>query len=153
MSKSISISSKHSNKILHEDDSKILYGMSWVFLFTSLYGFYDGNHMMLSFLHGCIFVNSINYWRNPVRGLRRNVDIITNIMIILYGSYYVYGLHNSYLYYYCILSIHLNFCLSWFVYILNRHRLSVLLHCMVHLSANIGNLLLFTNIIRQIENK
>ena len=142
---------KHYDLILRYEDSQIIYKMSWLFLFTSLYGFYEGNHNIISFLHGCIFINSINYWRNPIRGFRRNIDIFSNIMTLLYGSYYVYGLHNSHLYYYCILSVNINFVLSWLVYSLNRFRLSVLLHCFVHLGGNIGNLLLFTDIIREIQ--
>ncbi len=146
-----SISSKNFNQILEKDDSKIIYTISWLFLFTSLYGFYEGKHNTLSFLHGCIFINSINYWRNPIRGFRRNIDIFTNIITLLYGSYHVYGLHNSHLYYYCILSIKINFTLSWFIYNINRVKLSVLLHCLVHLSGNIGNILLFSDIIRKIQ--
>lgn len=134
--------------ILCREDSQILYASSWTFLFTSLYGFYDGDYNMISFLHGCVFINSINYWRNPIRGFRRNIDILTNVLTILYGSYAVYGLHNSHLYYYCILSIKINFLLSWIVYSMNQHKLSVLFHSFTHLGGNIGNLLLFTDIIR-----
>jgi hypothetical protein len=147
MSKNINLS----ELILSPEDSQIIYKMSWLFLFTSLYGFYESDHYMLSFLHGCIFLNSINYWRKPIRGFRRNFDILTNIITLLYGSYYVYGLHNNHLYYYCVLSIKINFALSWFVYSINRYKLSVFLHCLVHLSGNIGNLLLFSDIVREIQ--
>ena len=148
---SIAISCTHSELILQEEDSKIIYTSSWMFLFTSLYGFYEGEHNMLSFLHGCIFINSINYWRNPVKGFRRNFDILTNIVTILYGSFCVYGLHNSHLYYYLILSIKINFALSWVVYSMNKYKLSILFHCLTHLAGNIGNLLLFSDIIREIQ--
>jgi len=137
--------------ILGREDSKIIYTTSWLFLFTSMYGFYEGDHNLISFFHGCIFVNSINYWRNPIRGFRRNIDILTNILIIMYGSYYVYGYHNSHLYYYCILSIKISFALSWMVYTQNMYKLSVLFHSFTHFGGNIANLLLFSDIIRSNE--
>jgi hypothetical protein len=139
---------KNSELILDVKDSKIVYTTSWLFLLNSLYGFYDGEHPFISFLLSCIFFNSINYWRNPIRGFRRNLDIFTNVASIGYVSYYLYEYHNNHLYYYCILGVKLSFLLSWMVYNLNMVKLSIILHCCTHFLGNMSVSLLFIDIIR-----
>jgi len=41
-------------------------------------------------------VNSINYWRNPTMGLRRNVDIVYALYGLVYQSL-IYPLFQDYI--------------------------------------------------------
>ena len=65
--------------VMPKSQADYLFYTSFSALVGSLYGFYKKKYInsLGVFL---IFVTSINYWRNPVYGWRRNIDIITSIL-------------------------------------------------------------------------
>jgi hypothetical protein len=65
--------------VMPKPQADYLFYTSFSALVGSLYGFYKKKNInsLGVFL---IFVTSINYWRNPVHGWRRNIDIITSIL-------------------------------------------------------------------------
>merc|ERR1712154_552118 len=38
----------------------------------------------LAFASFVVFVASINYWRKPTRGIRRNIDMVTSVSSVLF---------------------------------------------------------------------
>ena len=65
--------------VMPKPQADYLFYTSFSSLVGSLYGFYKKQYInsLGVFL---IFVTSINYWRNPVHGWRRNIDIIMCIL-------------------------------------------------------------------------
>jgi len=65
--------------VMPKSQADYLFYTSFSALVGSLYGFYKKKYInsLGVFL---IFVTSINYWRNPVHGWRRNIDIIASIL-------------------------------------------------------------------------
>ena len=92
-----------------------------------------------------VFLTSINYWKHPIKGFRRNIDIMMVCLSIAYNSYYVYDcIYGHYYINMIILGIAI-YIFSGFLYTKKYLGLSTLLHCNVHLLSNIANYLLFTN--------
>ena len=97
-----------------------------------------------------IQITSINYWRKPVKGIRRNIDIITVTIAT------IYNLYNSFYYKYynfaIVVYIGMN---SYFISIYfkknNYIRLSELFHFFVHLLPNISASLMHYQIYSQIN--
>ena len=54
--------------------AKYIWNISWLALGTSLYGIMKG-HTDMGIVHSGVFLTSINYWRNPVPGWRKKIDI------------------------------------------------------------------------------
>jgi hypothetical protein len=65
--------------VMPKPQADYLFYTSFGSLVGSLYGFYKKQYInsLGVFL---IFLTSINYWRNPVYGWRRNIDIISSIL-------------------------------------------------------------------------
>ena len=88
-----------------------------------------------------LFITSVNYWREPRYGLRRNLDIlvvILNLVGYAYTAFY-FGVYIWYIY--IILSI--------ICYFRARKQISpgrsVSWHAMIHILANIGNVHMLSN--------
>jgi len=96
------------------------------------YGLYD-----LMFFSILIQLSSINYWRNPVRGMRRNIDIIVVNVSTLYNLYCAY--YFEYYYFVYIVFIGMN---SYFVSNYNMRKgnikSGIFFHFLVHLLPNIS---------------
>ncbi len=65
--------------VMPKSQADYLFYTSFSALVGSLYGFYKKQYInsLGVFL---VFLTSINYWKNPVYGWRRNIDIITSIL-------------------------------------------------------------------------
>jgi hypothetical protein len=47
---------------------------------------------LLSYVSGVVAIVSANYWRNPVVGLRRDIDLV--VAKVSFGIYFVHGLYK-----------------------------------------------------------
>lgn len=97
-----------------------------------------------------IQITSINYWRKPVKGIRRNIDIITVTIST------IYNLYNSFYYKYynftIVVYIGMNsYLISTYFKKYNYIRLAELLHFFVHLLPNISASLMHYHIYNQIN--
>ena len=87
----------------------------------------------------CVLLSSINYWRNPQNGVRRNIDITCVCHIFIYQNYLIYNGLTS-LPYYCFMGIGLfyyflsNWCITSFP------KISSYSHCCFHLFCNLASL-------------
>ena len=63
------------------------------FIFPMIYS-YSKNHTMLLFMTAIALFGSLNYWRKPCLGNRRNIDLVTSklscSMYIWYGYNYIH---------------------------------------------------------------
>lgn len=130
--------------ILEKKYSKLIYYNSFNLLITSMFGFYK-NYYINALTILSVFITSINYWKHPIKGLRRNIDIMIVCLSILYNSYYVYDCLYSHYYINIIILGIMIYIFSVILHTKKYFWLSTLLHCKVHLLSNIANYLLFTN--------
>ena len=134
-----------------ESDSKMLvpieHGyyiciMSTLFFLSGIYAVKRGL-FILSIGPLVVFINSINYWRRPTYGLRRNIDIcwcLFALIIQMYNSH----LSIYYFMYRCImLSSLLFYPLGWILYKKKYFWLSTISHSMLHVGPNIANVVLY----------
>jgi hypothetical protein len=87
-----------------------------------------------------VFVNSINYWRHPTHGIRRNLDMLTAFTGCVYQIHKSFSSRTQMLYFvclYCGVSCYgfARFCKSKYY--------SSLWHCGIHIFGNIGNVVLY----------
>jgi len=64
---------------------------TFTFLFPIFYSYFKGNNV-LSIATTLALLGSINYWRNPIPGYRRNIDLITSKISL--AAYFIYGYIN-----------------------------------------------------------
>jgi hypothetical protein len=130
--------------VLEKHHSKWIYYLGWVSFVNSLIGFYNG-YYDTAFMLLSAFLTCINYWRHPIYGFRRNLDITVTSIVVSYNLVSVVYCQKAYLYH----SIGLGAAGIYFIGVLfynkNYIGLSTLLHCTAHLGAILCNYLLFTN--------
>ena len=126
--------------------SRIIWSASWLFLLTALYATTQG-HYDLAICPAGIFATSINYWRHPVRGMRRNIDIGVVWMATGYQLTRALTAQHGIVFY-------LGYAIAFSCYPIsnhylskNRHLESALLHAGLHLFSNISSIILFSGTI------
>jgi hypothetical protein len=130
--------------ILEKKYSKWIYYISFNLIIVSMIGFYKTYYMNALSVFS-VFLTSINYWKHPIKGFRRNIDMMMVGLSITYNSFYVYDCVYGHYYIRMIILGIMIYIFSGFLYKKNYLGLSTLLHCKVHLLSNIANYLLFTN--------
>jgi len=72
---------------------KLLFSTS-LFAIPTIYGFYNKKYI-LSSLSLCSMICSMNYWKNPIPGPRKNIDLFvsktTGVLYFLYGHQNIIG--------------------------------------------------------------
>jgi hypothetical protein len=106
---------------------------------------YDG--MVVS---GAVFICSVNYWRRPAYGWRRNIDIANTVSCLAYQTWrclavvppyaggFLTATYTGVGFYF--LGLHLDKTNIFY---------GTLAHALVHLLGNIGNIILYTGLYRQ----
>jgi len=130
--------------IVPKSHANYLFYSSCIFLITGLYGVYKQLYFksLTAFL---MVITSINYWRNPVYGLRRNIDIFAAFVILLYNVYNSAGHpRRLYLILWVLLAV-LFYPISFYFKDKSIH-LSTLCHSLIHIICNIVAIILFSDI-------
>ncbi len=121
--------------IVPKSHANYLFYSSCSFAITSLYGVYKKEYIK-SLGVFLIFTSSINYWRNPVHGLRRNVDIVSSILGILINVQNS-NEHPRRLYLILFLFFGLLFYPVGFYFQDKSIHLSTLCHSLIHIICNL----------------
>jgi hypothetical protein len=130
-----------SNIIATKEQANVLFYLSWLSFVTGATGLYYGKPILgLLVWIGSIF--AINYWKNPVYGWRRNIDMLWVQMLIYLHIYYVWNSQVRLTYFLIQLNGGCFYCISWYYHKRNYLWTSTLCHAVVNLSAN-GSLLVF----------
>jgi len=132
------------NYVLHPEQCKIIYNLSYVSLFSAVYAIYN-NQYLLACCPGGVFFTSIYYWSKPTfDSPRRYIDIgylSSSLSYQLYRAYYSQYMAQYYAIMICAVSF---YPLGYYYYNRNRYWESTYAHCMIHIVANIGNIVLYS---------
>lgn len=108
-------------------------------VFNVLHGYYNGIHDCSTIIFVC-WVNSVNYWRYPTQGIRRNMDITTILFATCYHVNCSYEVVDGYIYRIGVLTSFVWYCLALYF---GRFRLnnsfSSVCHLNIHSTAIIFN--------------
>ena len=127
----------------------ILY-ISSVNALSSMYGIYNG-HYRSSFLAACVFLTSINYWRYPVYGWRRTLDV--GCVMFSWSTMLIVALRSQYCFYYYLLSLIAMSCYPISHYFANNNMpyIGTLFHSYIHIIGNLALFVLFSGEIPHFE--
>lgn len=132
------------------DYNGYIYYTAWITLCSSLYGFYRG-YDDLALLQFLTFLTSINYWRNPVYGCRRNTDIFFVLTTLGYHIIRAVGAEKHMEFY-----THLSFCAMCYMFSLyyqhkNNLITSAYFHNGVHIFGFISSINLYSGSVQKIN--
>ncbi len=128
--------------------SKFIYYISYLLFFSGLIGFYNKKYNFF-FVPIIIFLTSINYWRNPVRGIRRNIDMICVCVLFFYQNTIAHFLDFNIFWkvlYFILMSLGgMCYLISNYYHKKNNLFLSTVFHACIHLCVNLANVILYCN--------
>jgi hypothetical protein len=128
--------------ILLPEQYNLIWRVSWLSLISTIYALYR-KHYELVIVPGGIFITSINYWRKPDYSWRRYVDMIYVQFALHYQNIKAYNMEYAKIYYVLIFVSIIWFFIGIYYYKKNDHWKSTYCHLMLHIMANIGNLILY----------
>ena len=128
----------------HREQYLFIWKVSFLSLFSSIYAINNG-HYDLALVPGGVFLTSINYWRKPVpNSLRRYIDITYITLGVSYQSIRAFNA-EYYLEHYITLAIAISFYqVGVFFYNKKQYWNATYSHCMIHVIANISNIILYS---------
>ena len=132
--------------MLEEPYSRRVYCTSMLAAVSALVAFSVGRYDFTA-LAVLVFVNSINYWRHPVPGWRRNLDMLSAAGACWYQMVASFDLHSQFYF----IGYWVTLAMAVFCYQMARRHGRVYLdfdrasrwHMGLHVLANMSNLLLY----------
>ena len=129
-------------KAIPKNHADFIYFLSHTSLASSIYAIAN-QHYDLALVPGLVYVSSINYWRDPVRGIRRNIDIITVFSTLSYQLYRCLNAENVVVY--LFVKVLAMVCYPISEYFSDKDDdLFILFHGFIHLFGNIANIVLYS---------
>ena len=129
--------------ILHPEQYKMIFNVSFLSLGTSIYAIYNG-YYGLSICPGGVFLTSINYWKYPDNSWRRDLDMTYVKFALIYQLYKAYGSQYMVQYYTIMFVAVSMYPLGNYYYNKKQFWLSTYLHCLLHIFSNIANVFLYS---------
>jgi hypothetical protein len=111
-------------------------------LISAIYGIIHNSSLWV--IPAGVYVNSINYWRHPVNGFRRNLDMCWGILGLVISVSTSGCSTNAIPYRIMTFSACLMYPLSYYFYWKKQYIIATFIHSMIHIFGNIGNIYLFT---------
>ena len=134
---------RHNDNVPAEITRIILYAtqLCWVSMAGAVY--FNQTHLL--WITACVYATSVNYWRHPVKGLRRNVDICTVHATCTFTMHTSFQVHSAWFvaYWLCI-AVGL-VCYETGKRLADTRRATVS-HTCTHVCANAGNLCLYAGL-------
>ena len=125
---------------------KYLVATSHLSLLSAIYGYKHRNQLWI--IPAGVYFNSVNYWRNPTMGWRRNIDIIYALHGLVYTCAVAYQLPVFLTWYFILTFISiLAYPISNFFYWRKQYVMSTFIHSLIHILANIANIVLYKNML------
>ena len=119
-----------------------LFKTSFSTLVAGLYALYNKKYEF-SLMANLCWLSSINYWRDPMPGWRRNVDIIFVVTSLMNQYAKAYKYQYAHIYYPLITLSASCYPISIYYYNNNKIWCSVYFHSGVHIFANLANIILY----------
>ena len=128
---------------LNPHQYKFIFNTSFLSIGSFFYAIYNG-YYVLSLCPGGVFLTSINYWRKPQYGWRRNLDMTYVFLAFNYQNYMAY--RSQYMIQYYIIILLAICCYPFAKYYSKNHFFwrSAYMHCLLHIIANIANFILYS---------
>jgi hypothetical protein len=133
------VAADESKYIIPKANGRFICIMSLFNLISGIYAIKEGMYNLAIGPIG-IFITSVNYWRRPVYGMRRNLDIFCVISALIYHVSYSILVQNVALYCGIIMFAALCWPFSWILYHKKYIWGSTILQAMIHIIGNIGNI-------------
>ena len=127
-------------------NNRWLMASSHTSLFSTIYCIHHGIRWHWIYPLG-VYINSINYWRYPVKGMRRNVDMAfgcSGLAVSLIYSYW--NVDDLWTYYWLTFLACFMYPISCWLHAHNYFMLSTIAHMMIHLFGNAGKIVLYNQI-------
>ncbi len=124
-----------------------IFRVSFLSFLSSIYALYCGVYD-LAIVPGGVFLTSVNYWRYPIHGWRRNLDMGYVTFALTYQNYRAFYMategHDYILLYYALMFFSM-ICYPISLHLHKKKDLwgSTYVHCLLHVVANIANLVLY----------
>ena len=132
------------DSIFYPDQNFFIWKMSFLSLFSAAYAYLNG-HYDLALVPGGIFITSINYWRNPLySSWRRTLDINYVRIGLTYQLIRAYNSQYYKLYYPVIFTSLIFYPISFYYYDKKLYWRSAYAHSMLHILANVSNIILYS---------
>lgn len=138
------------NPILSREQSQYIYRVSYLTLCSSLYAIYR-HHYTLAIVPGSVFLTSIYYWKNPNYSYRRYLDMVTVISAFIYQNYMAYNSEYANIYYTISFFSVASYPIGIYYYNKKYYWESTYAHMMLHILANIANIVLYSGYIQALE--
>jgi len=123
----------------------ILWGSSWMSLVSAVYGYAVGKTADVYMIPGTIYLTSILYWTYPVtNSWRHYLDVYTVYAMATYSLIRAYNAQYMWAYYAFFCMGVGFFPLGVYYHGLGMYIESTLAHMMLHLFANLGNIVVFS---------
>ena len=129
--------------ILYPAQSKFIWRVSFLSMLSCSYAIRRG-HYDLALVPGGVFLTSLNYWRLPTYGWRRNLDMAYVCGALIYQNIRAYKMTTAVPYYHLMCFGSLLYPVSIYLYKKEFYWWSTYAHCMLHIIANIGNMVLYS---------
>ena len=129
--------------ILEKEHYTAIYRVSYLSLFSALYAFYRG-HYNLVVVPGSVFLSSIHYWKKPDYSYRRYLDMTVVKSAVIYQHYIAYNAEYANMYYTILCIAMLSYPVGVYYYNKKDYWKSTYAHMMLHIMANIGNIVLYS---------
>ena len=137
--------SDEDDPLLPKEQSDTLFWISFLIGFTAIYAF---NKKKYDIFVICVIVliTSLNHWRDPKFGFRRNIDILA----VLFGFFYIFARAiimkiTSPLFWICYIAVVFLYPFGWYVKDHGYIWGSACVHCLLHLCGN-ASVVLFCGI-------
>ena len=134
---------KENGCILYPNQCSFLCKISILSLISSLYAVYKENYELALIPFG-VFLTSINYWYKPTNCWRKTLDVTYVQFALIYNIVRAYNSEYYILYY---ITVFISLCfypLGVYLYNKKMYWESTYAHSMVHIIANISNIILYT---------
>ena len=129
--------------IVSRNDADFLLGSSLLTIIgiagAAYFGMYD-----LAASSASILLCSINYWRRPVRGFRRNIDIVNTVAVLAYNTWHSFELPDVYFSGYVFFAT-----LAFLSFVASHHPTSARVHSGVHIFGNVANTIMYVGLYDQ----
>ena len=121
-----------------------LFLTSQLSIVSAVYGY--NNSIQLWIIPAGVYLNSMNYWRNPQPGWRRNFDIGYAIHGLIYQHMVAYYLpiFPTWYYLFSFLSVIAYPASYWFLW-RKQYVMCTFVHSLIHLFGNLANIALYSH--------
>ena len=126
--------------IMPKKHAMLIWKVSWCSMISALYAIYQ-QHYSLCIVPAGVLITSLNYWRHPIYGWRRNCDISYVCASVIYQSIIAYNMKYAIPYYLCT-----GVAIAFYPIgraITNKWH-ATYAHCAIHIIANIANIILYS---------